>query len=227
MLKVGLIIADIDEYKHLYQFMNDERESFVADLLGHEFKIKGKTQTISVKSVCSGIGKVNAASASALIANECDIIINAGLSGGFSDTNTFNLVLGTDFVEHDFDLTPIGYEYSVKPGTEGRLKADANLNADILSKFPFVASGTFVTGDKFVCTKELHLFLSDKFSPIACDMESAAVAHSAKLFNKPFVSIRMISDGANNDSADTYTDTLNCQKADGWAGLVFDWLKSL
>ena len=228
MLRIGLVIADIDEYRHLYQFMGDDaRESSVASLLGHKFTFKGKTQDISVFSVCSGIGKVNAASASALIAHDCDIIINAGLSGGFGKTFKYDIVLGTDFVEHDFDLSPIGYSMSVKPGDEGRLSADKNYSEDILAKFSFVKSGTFVTGDKFVCTKELHDVLTEAFSPIACDMESAAVAHSARLFDKPFISIRMVSDGADDDSAETYTDTLNCEKADGWAAVVFAWLKTL
>ncbi len=228
MFKVGLVIADIDEYKHLFKFMNDEASvSNVASLIGHEFIINGKTKDIIVQSVCTGIGKVNAASATALIANDCDLIINAGLSGGFDSTSNCEFVVGTDFVEHDFDLTPLGYEISVKPGNEGRLFADITYNNDILAKFPFIKSGTFVTGDKFVCTNELHNMLTNAFSPIACDMESAAVAHSAKLFNKPFVSVRMISDGADNVSADSYIDTLNSVKADGWAGIVFEWLKTL
>ncbi len=227
-LNVGLVIADIDEYRHLDKYMGaDAKIENVASLLGHTFTVVGEKTNITVQAVCSGIGKVNAASASALLADKCDLLINAGLSGSFGTAKKYELVLGTNFIEHDFDLTPIGYEKSVKPGGEGILLADNGYNADILAKFPFVKSGPFVTGDMFVCTKELHDELENRFSPVACDMESAAVAHSAKLFGKPFVSIRMISDGADDDSADTYTNTLNCDKSDGWAAFVFDWLKTL
>lgn len=227
-LKVGLLIADIDEYRNLDKYFDGKAERCdVASLLGHKIEIEGKTKNISLHTVCCGIGKVNAASGSALLAKDCDILINAGLSGGFGSAKKYDIVLGTDLIEHDFDLTPIGYELTVKPGNEGKLSCDNDLNKDILSKFNFIKDGVFVTGDKFVCTKELHDMLTEKFNPIACDMESAAVAHSCKLFNVPFVSIRMISDGADDDSATTYTDTLNCDKADGWTAVVFNWLKTL
>ncbi len=228
VLNVGLVIADIDEYRNLEKYFDGKEERCdVATLLGHKYIFKGATKDICLHTVCCGIGKVNAASGSALLASECDIVINAGLSGGFGNARKYDIVLGTELIEHDFDLTPIGYELTVKPGEEGRLSCDSTLNKDILSKFNFVKDGVFVTGDKFVCTKELHDMLTEKFNPIACDMESAAVAHSCKLFGVPFVSIRMISDGADDDSAETYTDTLNCEKADGWTALVFSWLKTL
>jgi adenosylhomocysteine nucleosidase len=226
-IKVGLVIADIDEYIHVEnQLENIGTKQEFATLLGHTALIKGENSDIKLTSVCSGIGKVNAAAAAAIIAKDCDIIINAGLSGGF-DNDKFGLVLGTLFYEHDFDLTAIGYKKSVKPGNEGILSADTKLNNDILSKFPFVKSGVFVTGDSFICSERVHNELKSAFNPIACDMESAAIAHVAKLYNIPYVSVRMISDGANNDSADTYTATLKGEGANGWSDLVFSWLKTL
>lgn len=225
---VGLVIADINEYRNLDKYFDGKAERCdIASLLGHKLIIEGATQNICLRTVCCGIGKVNAASGAALLAKDCDLVINAGLSGGFGGAKKYDIVIGTELIEHDFDLTPIGYELTVKPGDEGRLSCDEDFNKDILSKFKFVKDGVFVTGDKFVCTEELHNMLSDMFNPIACDMESAAVAHSCKLFNVPFVSIRMVSDGADDDSAETYTDTLNCDKADGWTSVVFNWLKTL
>ena len=228
LIKVGLVIADIDEYRQLDKFFGtDAKRNDVASLLGHTFKIKGASKTVEIYSVCSGIGKVNAASAAALVAKDCDILINAGLSGGFGDAKKYDIVVGTKLIEHDFDLTPIGYELTKKPGDEGTLFCDDGLVKDVTSKFGFVKCGAFVTGDRFVSTAEQHRFLAEKFNPIACDMESAAVAHSARLFGIPYISVRMVSDGADDDSAETYSNTLNCDKADGWAAIVFEWLKSL
>lgn len=227
-IKVSLVIADIDEYVQVENCFNGElRPLKVAGLTAHIVDFEGENSHIVLTTVCSGIGKVNAASAAALVADDCDILINAGLSGGFSDTEKYDLVLGTRFIEHDFDLTAIGYAPSVKPGNEGELLADAALCSDILSKFPFVRSGTFVTGDSFICTKEKHDQLAKLFDPIACDMESAAVAHVAAMFSKPYVSVRLISDGANDDSTENYSDTLHCDRAGSWLALVIGWLKTL
>lgn len=227
-LNIGLVIADTDEYiQVLNTFGNDLAENSVAGLTSHTVFIEGENSDIILKTVCSGIGKVNAATAAALIADESDIIINAGLSGGFSTAEKYDLVVGNEFIEHDFDLTAIGYAPSVKPGNEGRLYADSKLNNDIIKKFPFVKSGTFVTGDSFICTKEKHDALAEMFNPIACDMESAAVAHAAALFGKPFVSVRLISDGANDASTDNYSDTLHCDRAGSWLAVTVAWLKTL
>ena len=227
-INIGLVIADTDEYVQvLNTFGSELKENNIAGLTSHTVSLKGEKSDIVLRTVCSGIGKVNAAAAAALIADESDIIINAGLSGGFTAAEKYDLVVGTEFIEHDFDLTAIGYAPSVKPGNEGRLYADSKLNSDIIKKFPFVKSGTFVTGDSFICTKERHDALSEMFNPIACDMESAAVAHAAALFGKPFVSIRLISDGANDDSTGNYSDTLHCDRAGSWLALTVAWLKTL
>lgn len=224
---VGLVIADTDEYVHIENAFPNATNKSVKGLKGHTVSIDTSSGTVTLRTVCSGIGKVNAAIAATLIADECDVIVNAGLSGGFGDAATCGLIAGTEFVEHDFDLTAIGYAASQKPGQTQRLRSDETLLSDLLLKFPFVSSGLFVTGDSFICSGEKHDALVKNFNPIACDMESAAIAEVAARFNKPYLSLRMVSDGANDDSPDTYTDVLKCDRADGWLGLVLDWLKTL
>lgn len=226
--RIGVVIADIDEYVHiekaLCEYLVDNK---LCGLIGHSATVPTESGSVKLTIICSGIGKVNAAIAATLIAGECDVIVNAGLSGGFGGAKKYDLVIGTKFYEHDFDLTAIGYKPSQKPGQTEALTADSTLVDDIKSKFPIVKLGSFVTGDSFVCEKAKHDALSELFNPIACDMESAAVAEVARKFNKPFVSMRMVSDGADDNSADTYTDTLHCDKADGWFNLLIDWIKSL
>ena len=187
-LKVAIVVADKDEYIHIENMFSD---CLIADnigsLLGHKFNLKGNNRNINVKTICSGIGKVDAAAATALLGPDYDLIVNIGLSGGF----------------------------------EGSKKHD------IITKYPFVKKGAFVTGDSFVCSKEQHDLLKEKFAPIACDMESAAVGYAASLLNIPFISLRMVSDGADDSSADNYTETLYGANADSYVKLLFDWLKTL
>lgn len=225
---VGLIIADKDEYIHIENaFSNQLKCLDFYGLKAHEIIIEGQYSNIVLKSVCCGIGKVNAAVATSLLAKDCDILINAGLSGGFGDAKKYDIVVGTEFVEHDFDLTGIGYKLSQKPGQNLLLKSDEHLNMSIKELFPFVKFGLFATGDSFVSTADKHEFLSKEFSPIACDMESAAFAWAATLCSVPFVSIRMVSDGADDNSPDSYSDTLKCEKSDGWFIVTLNWIKSL
>ncbi|MFR7854173.1 MAG: hypothetical protein ACLU40_00910 [Acutalibacteraceae bacterium] len=96
-IKVSLVIADIDEYVQVENcFKGKLRPLKVAGLKAHTVDFEGENSHIVLTTVCSGIGKVNAASAAALVAGDSDILINAGLSGGFSDTEKYDLVLGTD-----------------------------------------------------------------------------------------------------------------------------------
>lgn len=228
LFTVGIVIADKDEYVHIDKFIGKDASAFeIQGIFGHTADIKANGHDIRVRTVCSGIGKVNAAVAATLLADGCDMLISAGLSGGFGDAKKHDIVLGTKFYEHDFDLTAIGYKPAQKPGDNEPIEAARELNDDILKKFPFVKSGVFVTGDSFVSSKEKHDFLKDAFNPVACDMESAAVGYVAQRFDIPFVSVRMVSDGADDDSAATYTDTLGCDVADRWVKLTFDWIRSL
>ena len=228
ILNVAIVVADKDEYIHIENMFKDD---LVADnvgtLLGHKFNLNANNRIINVKTVCSGIGKVDAAAATALLGAGYDLIINIGLSGGFEGSNKHDIVLGDKFYEHDFDLTGIGYELGQKPGQPFNLDADENYINDILSKFSFIKKGAFVTGDSFVCSKEQHDLLKEKFNPIACDMESAAVGYAASLLKTPFISLRMVSDGADDTSADNYTKTLYGANADAYVKLLFDWLKTL
>lgn len=228
LFTVGIVIADKDEYVHIDKYIGSDATAFeLCGIIGHTADIPANGHDIRVRTICSGIGKVNASVAATLLADGCDMLISAGLSGGFGDAKKHDIVLGTEFFEHDFDLTAIGYKLSQKPGENEPIISAKELNDDISKKFPFVKSGAFVTGDSFISSKEKHDFLKENFDPIACDMESAAVGYVASRFDIPFVSIRMVSDGADDDSAATYTDTLGCDVADRWVKLTFDWIKSL
>ena len=228
LFTVGIVIADKDEYVHVIKELGDDAAACdVMGLIGHTSVLHANGRDIRVRTVCSGIGKVFSAVAAALLAEGCDLLINAGLSGGFGEAAKYDIVLGTSFVEHDFDLTPIGYKRAQKPGSNKPVVSARELNDDIIKKFPFVKQGVFVTGDCFVSSKEQHDFLASEFAPIACDMESASVGYEAQVDDIQNVSIRMISDGANEGEAESYTDTLNCDVADRWAKITFDWIRSL
>ena len=111
-IKIGIVVADNDEYKPLADSIEKGEYSSYNFLgrTGHKFSIKTDNGVAEVISILCGIGKVNAAVATThLVDIGCDYILNYGLSGGVSGISRNELSLCNRFLEHDFDLTGIGY----------------------------------------------------------------------------------------------------------------------
>ncbi len=203
--KIGLVIADTDEYKPFldYALKNGGRQENFYNRSGCTAYFTNGKNSISVYAICCGIGKVNAAAAAMHLAESgADLIVSLGLSGGISGVYRGQVVLGSRFLEHDFDLTGIGYDFAEKPAQEYIYCADEKLT-EIFCKELNCKSGTMVCGDKFVSDEALRDLLKSRFNAVACDMETAAVAYIGHLTNIPFVAIRIVSDDAGSDA---YTD---------------------
>ena len=228
MKKIAIIIADIDEYKNLYSLLPKNTEK--TDVFGmesHKFVIKNVNGDLSVQTVCCGIGKVNAAVAGAfLVQNGFDLVVSGGLSGGLNGVTKNDIVVGNSYFEHDFDLTVLGYKPAQKPGQDYIYTSPEYLVKDIVKYFPFAKAGKFATGDGFVCSSEKRDFLVNEFDAIACDMETSAVAYACDRTGTEFVSIRMISDGADDEATESYKAVLNSDDVSGlWLKIIFNWLE--
>lgn len=213
-MKIGVIFADTQEYlPFINNFKNDDStERIVSGMKTYEYTAENGNKIIAVNS---GIGKVNAAiAASALIyVFGASVILNAGLSGAVSGLRREDIVLGTDYVECDFDLTAIGYDLGVKPDEENIHKADQKLLelAKEMEGFSF-KEGRLGTGDLFLTDKDKKNLYKKLFEISAFDMESAAIAAVCSKNEVPFLSIRKISDDADDASAETYTEMNNRQE---------------
>jgi nucleoside phosphorylase len=133
---IAILIADIEEYKHVEATLGDcaRRDDFHG-LLSHTVELEIKSGVISLRTICFGIGKVNAALAAAFVTDGFDLIVNTGLSGGFDGVKKYDLIVGTSFVEHDFDLTPIGYKRGQKPNEEIFSSVDTAFNIQPAGSF--------------------------------------------------------------------------------------------
>lgn len=204
-MKIGIIVADVDEYKPLADFIEKNefsRYSFLGRL-GHKFSV-GKTEVISI--LC-GIGKVNAAAAAAhFVDMGCDYILNFGLSGGISGVRRGDICIPSHFLEHDFDLTGIGYKPCEKPSQEYIYEVDKGLFMIAKNLLPEAKSGTAVSGDCFVCDDALRNSLKEEFNATSCDMETAAIAYVCSFSGTPFLALRRISDDAGNDAENSYRE---------------------
>ena len=212
-MKLGLVIADDMEFAPVEQKSKlYNGETFT---LGGDKAVKFETVcgNIIVAVLC-GTGKVNAAGATAtLICKERpDCIINLGLSGAIKGVYKNDIVICDKLLEHDFDLSPLGYEVGVKPQKTYIYEADKDLFDRFTNKFSAIKPCTFVTGDMFVSSKEKKEYIINKFGGGCCDMESAAVASVCYKMEVPFISIRKLSDDADEEAADTYRESNNLKE---------------
>lgn len=212
--KIGIVIADDQEYipfiKYFSKYNSEEFE--VGGFKGVKFDINGT----EVYASFSGIGKVNASCCATVLIHllGCNLILNEGLSGGLQ-VSIASYIVSERFVEHDFDLSPIGYPLGKKPFEDLYIEADKNL-VEIAENLTCakVVRGTLGTGDGFITDPVQSEMLIKTFDETACDMESAAIASACKRNGIPFIAIRKVSDNANDESGEDYKSMNNKQEAD-------------
>ena len=202
-LKIGVIVADSDEYLPLASSIADKKEYKYFNRNAIAFDLNNYT----VICINCGIGKVNAATAATHLADiGCTYVLNYGLSGGISGVKRGEIVLPDKFLEHDFDLTGIGYKPCEKPSQKYIYDADAMLLVKAQMAVGECKHGTAVCGDRFICNAEDRDFLREMFSATTCDMETAAIASVCDMAGIPYLSLRRVSDDAGEDAYANYSD---------------------
>lgn len=214
MKKIGVILADTQEYLPFIKFYSDMPSEEI--LVGTNKTTLYKSEDKEIIAMHCGIGKVNAANAAAALIYRfgCDTILNAGLSGAVSGLRREDLVAGLSYVECDFDLTAIGYDLGVKPDEENVHKADDTLlrYATTLEGF-HVKQGALGTGDIFLSDSVKKKLYKETFGIKAFDMESAAIAAVCSKNDVAFLSVRKISDDADDASGEDYREMNDRQEA--------------
>ena len=203
--KIGIVVADYDEYAPFLEsakIYNLQKYKYF-NRLAVQFDIKDA----SVVCINCGIGKVNAATAATHLADiGCTYILNFGLSGGISGVHRGEIVLPDKFLEHDFDLTGIGYKPCEKPSQKYIYEANNKLLEKAQLAIGECVHGTAVCGDRFICNKDDSNFLRETFGATTCDMETAAIASVCAMADIPYLSLRRVSDDAGEDAYANYSE---------------------
>lgn len=203
--KIGIVVADYDEYAPFLEsakIYNLQKYKYF-NRLAVQFDIKDA----SVVCINCGIGKVNAATAATHLADiGCTYILNFGLSGGISGVHRGEIVLPDKFLEHDFDLTGIGYKPCEKPSQKYIYEANNKLLEKAQLAIGECVHGTAVCGDRFICNKDDSNFLRETFGATTCDMETAAIASVCDMADIPYLSLRRVSDDAGEDAYANYSE---------------------
>ena len=204
---IGAMDVEVDSLK------NEMENSHIKTVAGMDF-YEGNINNKNVVVVKCGIGKVNAAMCTQILADvfNVDAVINTCVAGSLNnDIDICDIVVSTVAQEHDMDVTPLGYDKGIIPDMEASVfEADANLrrlakdsakNAGLDVK---VFEGKVVSGDQFIGTHEAKKVLRDTFNADCAEMEGASIAHAAYLNGIPFLVIRAISDKADGGAEMDY-----------------------
>lgn len=175
------------------------------------------SQNKSVVAIIGGVGKVSAAaSLSHLLSSyKVDKVVGVGVAGGIAeDLHVGDVVICTEALQHDMDVTAFGYELGMIPGIRiAVFKANTELSEAALRAAESaqlkisVKAGRVLSGDKFIASIE-GSNLRQTFSGDCVDMETAAWAHVAQLYKIPWVGIRSISDQADGKAPESFTEFL-------------------
>ena len=178
----------------------------------------GKIEKNELVLVQSGVGKVNAARAAQVLIDRYhpDYIINTGIAGGVGDgLHVGDFVIGTELLQHDFDLTGFGYAKGYISGCgDGQSASVFSSDAQLIQAFSKSASsalpaqsvhlGRIASGDVFVADVDRKIQIKNDFSVLAVEMEGAAIAQVAVANGVPFIVIRAISDLADGTATESF-----------------------
>lgn len=183
-----------------------------------------------------GVGKVHAAMCTQAMIDlfPVDGIVNTGIAGSLNaDINIGDIVLAKDALEHDMDVSALGYA----PGINPDLKDDENIfktdekmlelaltaakRAELSIK---VFTGRVVSGDQFISSKDKKKWLIETFDGTCAEMEGASIGHVASLNKIPYLVVRAISDKA-DDSAEMDYPSFAAMAIDNSVALMTEFVK--
>ena len=222
---LGIIGAMEIEVAELKKQMKNSNVTAVAGMDFFQGTLNGKEVVV----VRSGIGKVNAAVCTQVLADRFQVsaIINTGIAGSLKkEINIGDIVLSTDTVQHDMDATGFGYPVGQIPQMkEFSFQADEKLRAlaaeCCLKVNPDIQvyEGRVVSGDCFVSDSDKKEMLWQEFQGYCTEMEGAAIAQAAYLNRIPYLIIRAISDQADGKASVDYS-TFESKAAEHSVNLV-------
>ncbi len=197
---IGIIVAMTLERQAIQKLMTDYECVEYRKQNYYSGKIGGRQVTL----VESGVGKVAAAITCTRLIEHfgCDEIINIGTAGGIKKfEDVLDVVIVDRATYHDWDNEAINEEPSSFETQNGYV-FDSDPHLVELAKETMesledhrVFIGHIVSGDTFVRFDDMVEKIQKHFpEAIACDMESASIAHACTMYDVPFVIIRSLSD---------------------------------
>lgn len=204
---IGAMTVEVDELKKI---MSDTLEHTVGDMTFVSGKLYGAD---AVVTVC-GEGKVNAAMCTQAMIMEYapDLIVNTGVGGGLADgLKIGDVVVASAVVEHDMDMSPLGYPIGFVGGVNRTEMPCDKKTADLLERCTRELNipcrrGIVASGDQFISSDEKKAFLVETFNASVCEMEGAAIGHVCIRNGVPFGVLRSVSDSGDDKASMSFPE---------------------
>lgn len=230
-MKIGIIGAMESEVSALKEAMKADQVVTKAGMNFYDGMLEGTPAVV----VQSGVGKVNAAVCVQILVDVFHVthVMNTGVAGSLNaDLDIGDILVSEKAVQHDMDVTALGYEPGRIPGFESReFMADAEMADAVIAACRRanpdvnVVKGCVVSGDQFISSAEVKERLISEFQGDCAEMEGASVAQAAVLNRIPYVVVRAISDKADG-SAEMDYPTFEEQAAGHCANMVLEFVKT-
>ena len=235
-LHLALISAMPEEIGNTLKHLNDTSSEKFGDLEIFKGKWNDNNNLIFVSLVWSGWGKVSAArAATRLISNSSkehpiDCIFFTGVAGAVdSSLKQWDIVIADKVVQYDMDARPLFERFYIPALNQDRLyPSEAWKNKTLLSitkaknngllkEFGLITKGLIGTGDRFISDRNVLNELAKDLDDLkAIEMEGAAVAQVATQEGIPWVIIRVISDAADLNAAQSFSEFIEKYKRSSW-----------
>jgi len=217
---IAFLSAIDAESRPIVDALADRKTLAVRGLSGVAGTLGGRPAVVAV----TGVGKVNAAAAAALLIERFSpaAVIFSGVAGALDpDLQPGDVVIGETLVQHDLVYhteqgavprsvrNPLnGTENPIALPASPRLLALARQAAERTglepvggaSRVPRMLFGTIASGDSFVGSRAKKAELRDRLGAHAVEMEGAAVAQVCHQQGVPFLVVRGLSDRAGSDA---------------------------
>lgn len=205
---IGIIGAMQVEVELLQQHMTNITTKTISSMTFYCGELAGARVVVAQ----SGVGKVNAAMCAQVMATIFSVgaCINTGIAGSLAhDLHVGDIVISTDAVYHDVDVTNLSYKPGQLPDLDTlAFSADTALREcayGVCSRYAAehgkrCIMGRIASGDQFVCTQARKEAIVQEFGAACCEMEGAAIGHVCYRNQVPFVGIRTMSDSADEVS---------------------------
>ena len=203
--KIALIGAMNEEIELLVAHMTDISETVKAGITFREGTYFGKNVV-----VCrTGVGKVNAAVTTQILIDQFGVeaVIFTGVAGALDpELQIGDLVISTECVQHDMDVTALGFPRGVIPYAENSVYAADSKLVDLAvasGEKLFagkVKKGRVLSGDQFIASREVVASLYQELNGVCVEMEGSSVAQVCAMNAIPYVVLRSMSDKADGSA---------------------------
>lgn len=205
-MRIGIIGAMDEEIALYLEAMGQTTQTVKAGITYYAGVMEGK-EVVLCKS---GVGKVNAAVTTQILIDQFQVerVIFTGVAGAVHpDLTIGDIVVSTDCIQHDIDVSPLGFAPGQIPFTDHWIwSADQELMQQAieagkeLEAGVQVVSGRILSGDQFVASREKVQWLYEQFQAHCTEMEGASVGQVCAMNSVPFVVVRSMSDKADGSA---------------------------